>query len=516
VCTCGHVDFKEKIEVEDPRALKAFTYIPASLPADPKVAHELLVGYGKELMQSLLRVAAYVMLSRRNFKRKVFLFTGVTSSGKTSFCELLRLALNHDCQFFAANALTARGDATHAVRASIATHKLAVFSELPPAAISKDNFKMLTDPTLAGRFLFQNPADFVNLSNIIITSNYMIDSNSIDAAVVERLVILQFSRMFHNNEDVAKFYIADEKNSAVEDFAQILWRNTDFRNSFLAAVLQAWQDLCKENFKFQVDEASSKQQHWFTNEVLSVDAFSQLLEIDTYEYYPTIILFDLYRKYCDKIGVVGVTELQRFSVKLSETAIGRMGKKKLLRKNQFAKSAVVFAEKFGIKLLDDDNSSDANEDRNKNKKRWCYPLKPSQKLLKLLGIDLSDDNNPQPPMGMFEDDTEEQDEKEVDTEQFLNEAFPTTENDKNEETSTFTQIPQNCTNCGNELIVKNKQLICEHCNATIYFYENTIVEVDEDRIPQRCIICGNPIDLNNDNECKNCKIIYRVRFNFPF
>jgi len=127
VCKNAHVWLKEKSEIENPQKLRVFTYIPASLPADPTVACEYLRSYGEDLKETLLRVAAYVILSRRNFKRKIFVFTGVTSSGKTTFCELLKLAVDKDYASFAANALTVRGDATHAARASLASHKLQFF-----------------------------------------------------------------------------------------------------------------------------------------------------------------------------------------------------------------------------------------------------------------------------------------------------------------------------------------------------------------------------------------------------
>jgi len=490
ICACGHIELIEKSEIDDPKTLRVFTYIPASLPADPQVAYEHLSGYGKELMHTLLRVASYVILSRRNFKRKIFIFTGVTSSGKTTFCELLKLAVNKDYASFAANALTVRGDATHATRASLASHKLAVFSELPPTALSNDNFKLLTDITIPARFLYKNPADFYNISNIIITTNYNLNTNSVDAAVVERVVLVCFEKMFYNNKEVAQFYVADEKHKAIEEFAQRLWNNKEFRDNFLAALLAAWVDLCNDDFQFQVDQASQTRQAWLMNETLSVDAFSQLLQLDVYEYYPIAVLFDLYRRYCEKVCAVGVTDIKQFGAKLVETAIGRVARKKLLRTQQYPDAAVIYANKFNVKLPE---------------RGWCYSLKPSPKLLELLQIDLSDDNNDNTPtaptVDLFEDD-----------EQIINETITIAEN----ENETPVQISQNCANCGSELIVKNNQLICEHCNATVYFCENTIIEVDEDQIPKKCIICGNQIDLNKDNDCKVCKTKYRVRINFPF
>ena len=87
VCMHGHIELIEKSDVENPKTLRVFTYIPASLPADPTVACEYLRSYGEDLKETLLRVAAYVILSRRNFKRKIFVFTGVTSSGKQHFAN---------------------------------------------------------------------------------------------------------------------------------------------------------------------------------------------------------------------------------------------------------------------------------------------------------------------------------------------------------------------------------------------------------------------------------------------
>ena len=526
VCKCGHIDLVEKSAIENPKSLRVFTYIPAALPADPAVAYEWLQSYGWDLMHTLLRVAAYVVLSRNNFKRKIFVFTGVTSSGKTSFCELLKHVVNRDYHSFAANALTVKGDATHAVRATLASHKIAVFSELPPVALSNENFKLLTDQTIPARFLYKNPADFYNISNIIITTNYNINTNSIDAAVVERVVLVCFERMFYNSVEVAQYYVADEKQKAIENFAQRLWSNKQFANSFLAAILQAWRDLCNDDFQFQVDEASRNRQKHLLDETLSVDAFAQFLEIDYDEYYPTAIIFDLYRRFCQHRGVTGINDIKHFGQKFAETAVGKLARKKLLRKSQVSPTAMLYAVKFGIKLFDDDTNSETNatESNGKKKKsevrRQGYSLKPSQKLLKLLGIDLSDDSNPQPPAGMFEDDTDEQDEKYVDTEQFIDEAFPTEDEGKIEETATSVNIPipQNCTLCGNKFRHEEGILVCDNCQISIFLSQPPFVVVEEFSEPESCIICGAKIEIKQTGDrCKNCGIEYHIRLaEFPF
>jgi len=511
---CGCIETISKSEVKEPQKLKVLTYIDASLSGDPQAARDFFYSYGDDLGKSLLRMAAYCVLARTNFKRRIFLLTGVTSSGKTTITQLLRCAVNQKANVFYSDALLERGDAQHAVRASMASDKIAIFTELPPSKLAASQLKTITDEGLPGRLLYSQPATYFNISIPIITTNYIPHKESIDAAVAERFEIFVFTKMFKNNNKIAQFYHAEEVKPAVPYMATRLWERKNFRDSFLAAIMEAWRDLCQDDFRFVLDDASEKINRQVVDEILSVDAFSQFLEVDYSCFFPSKFLYHLYILYCSKKRIVGVQNADQFGRKLKQTQKGQVAQMKKLKsyKHPFV---VKIAEKLNIPLPE--------------KYARYYSLKPSEELLKFLGWDdikfddvnvVDDELIEAFDFAANDDDDDEEEIYYNDIQQPLTEVFPLNETMKeeseNEETSTPIQIPQNCANCGNELIVKKNELICEHCNATIYFDENTIVEVDEDQIPQNCLICGNQIDLNEDNECENCKIIYRIRFNFPF
>jgi len=211
----------------------------------------------------------------------------------------------------------------------------------------------------------------------------------------------------------------------------------------------------------------------------SVEEFSRLLVVDYSQHFPIQILYQLYLLYCRHKGMVGEPTLKSFVTKLKNTTKGQSANPRVLWRHQYNPFALILAKKLQISPPEQSH---------------CYPLKPSEKLIQLLGLDLNDVDDEM----MFE--------------------FPHGR-DEDEENLRSTKIPrlQVCGNCGNKLKrTKHKDLVCETCNADIYFGEETFVMVDEDQIPEKCIVCGNPIDLNENVNCEHCGVRYDVRFHFPF
>ena len=215
---------------------------------------------------------------------------------------------------------------------------------------------------------------------------------------------------------------------------------------------------------------------------LSVEEFAQLLVVDYLQHYPIQILYQLYLLYCRHRGMIGERSLKSFVTKLKNTPKGQSANPRVLWRHQYTPFALILAKKLQISPPEQSH---------------CYPLKPSEKLLQLLGLDLDDDDEM-----VFE--------------------FPH-EEDEDEENLRSTKIlrPQVCGNCGNKLKRTNhKDLVCETCNAEICCGEGNFVwvEVDEEQIPEKCILCGNPIDLEGWEKinCEHCGVMYRIRFNFPF
>jgi len=302
---CGCIEAVSKSEVKEPQKLRVLTYIDASLGGDPQAARDFFFSYGDDLGKSLLRMAAYCVLARTNFKRRIFLLTGVTSSGKTTITQLLRCAVSQKANVFYSDALLERGDAQHAVRASMASDKIAIFTELPPSKLAASQLKTITDEGLPGRFLYGQPATYFNISIPIITTNYIPHKESIDAAVAERFEILVFTKMFKNNNKIAQFYHAEEVKPAIPSVAARLWERKTFRDSFLAAIIEVWRDLCQDDFRFVLDDASEKINRQVVDEILSVDAFSQFLEVDYSCYFPVKFLHHIYLIYCSKKALWG-------------------------------------------------------------------------------------------------------------------------------------------------------------------------------------------------------------------
>jgi len=209
----------------------------------------------------------------------------------------------------------------------------------------------------------------------------------------------------------------------------------------------------------------------------SVEEFSRLLVVDYSQHFPIQILYQLYLLYCRHKGMIGERSLKSFVTKLKNTTKGQSANPRVLWRHQSNPMALLLAKKLQISPPEQSH---------------CYPLRPSEKLLRLLGLDLND----------------------VDDEELF--EFPH-EAEEDEETPEIPR-PQTCGNCGNKLKrTDHRTLVCENCNAEIHFGEETIVDVEENQIPAKCVVCGNPIDLDvGRGNCEHCGVGYVVRLFFPF
>lgn len=143
------------------------------------------------LKQRLLEIIGY-LLSAHNDAKKFFVFAGVSNSGKSVMIQLIQSLLNKECIFCAD--MNALGDrfTTGYMNGS----HLCVFADMPGARISDQAvgiIKALTGgDTVIGERKYQAPEIIANETKLLFSTNHMIQTASVDQAVMNRCCIVPF------------------------------------------------------------------------------------------------------------------------------------------------------------------------------------------------------------------------------------------------------------------------------------------------------------------------------------
>jgi len=277
-------------------------------PCFDEFMHRVTGGDGV-LKQRILEVIGYA-LSPDNGTRALFLFQGVTASGKTLLSNFLKHCVNPDCH----TGLPINKMAERFSVANLVGKQLCMSLDLPATPLNAEVVALLKSLTggdpITADVKYRPHITFVNRAKIVSCTNHPLLLQAEDAAFLDRLIAVPFW-----------YSVPEEQRNG-----KLLKELNAERAAIVYDAIQAYRALRERNYRFSGEYAVNSM---FSKSMATVPASTDALIVQFVMKYCTIkhdavtFVDDLYRCYCEHFPAASVAE-NWFGAKVLE-ACGRIG-----------------------------------------------------------------------------------------------------------------------------------------------------------------------------------------------
>ena len=246
------------------------------------------------LKQRILEVIGYA-LSPDSGTRALFLFQGVTASGKTLLSNFLKNCVNPDCHTgLAINKMAERFSV-----ANLVGKQLCMSLDLPATPLNAEAVALLKSLTggdpITADVKYRPHITFVNRAKIVSCTNHPLLLQTEDAAFLDRLIAVPF-----------RYSVPEEQRNG-----KLLKELNAERAAIVYDAIQAYRALRERNYRFSGEYTVNSM---FSKGVATVPASADELIVQFVMKYCTIkhdavtFVDDLYRRYCEHFPAASIAE----------------------------------------------------------------------------------------------------------------------------------------------------------------------------------------------------------------